>query len=179
MNADQDLQVQIVASAAFSEARRTESGSSDPVDTTGRLLLPTAEDAATLDARVAAVETRRAAGKLHDSEIEKAGFRAYRLAPSRVEVLAGGPSWPNGPTRHEWILQSSHAGTWTPPTRVLPYNVANVKGTVDTRVDLKRGLQDSPVSAWGGLRWTTFEMMLAAYALGVTAACVLLLRSGM
>ena len=36
MNADQDLQVQIVASSAFSEARRTESGSSDPVDTTGQ-----------------------------------------------------------------------------------------------------------------------------------------------
>ena len=177
MNADQDLQVQVVASAAFSEARRAKSGSSDPMDTTGRILLPTAEDAATLDARVAAVETRRAAGKLHDSEIEKAGFRAYRLAPSRVEVLAGGPSWPNGPTRHEWT-RSSHAGTWTPPTRVLPYNVANAKGTVDTRVEVKCR-RDSPVSAWGGLRWTTFEMMLAAYALGVTAACVLLLRSGM
>ena len=150
MNADQDLQVQIVASAAFSEARRAKSGSSDPVDTTGRLLLPTDEDAATLDARVAAVETRRAAGKLHDSEIERAGFRAYRLAPSRVEVLAGGPSWPNGPTRHEWTLQSSHAGTWTPPTRVLPYNVANAKGPVDMRVDVKCG-RDSPVSAWGRL----------------------------
>ena len=46
------------------------------------------------------------------------------------------------------------------------------------RVDVKCR-RDSPVSAWGGLRWTTFEMMLAAYALGVTAACVLLLRSGM
>jgi len=60
---------------------------------------------------------------------------------------------------------------------VLPYNVANVKGPVDMRVDLK--CQDSPVSAGGGFGWTTFEMMLAAYALGVTAACVLLLRSGM
>lgn len=186
LNADQDLQVQIVASAAFSEARRAKSGSSDPVDTNGRLLLPTDEDAATLDARVAAVETRRAAGKLHADEIKRAGFRWYRLAPSRVEVLAGGPSWPHGPTRHEWI-KSAHAGVWTPPTRVLPYNVADVEGptgnaanksfNVEARVDVKRdGGWDSPASARGGFGWTWFEMMLAAYALGVTAACVLLLR---
>ena len=56
-------------------------------------------------------------------EILEAGFRCYRLVPWRVEILEGGPTWPQGPMRHEWRKVEGDQGAWQGPVRILPYNV--------------------------------------------------------
>ena len=63
-----------------------------------------------------------------------AGLRAYALVPRRMEVLRGGPQWPDGPIRFEWARtasstdrapesRSSAAGlVWSTPRQILPYS---------------------------------------------------------
>jgi hypothetical protein len=78
---DADLQVQIVASAAFEEERAVTTGSTAPFDQSGRLLLTASGDNKKLDEGVAAVAQRQKEGALPLGEILEAGFRAYRLVP--------------------------------------------------------------------------------------------------
>ena len=120
---DPDLQVQIVASAAFAEQRVVTTGSTAPYDQSGRLLLTETDDDKKLDRGVTSTKQRQKAGTLPVGEILEAGFRAYRLVPWRVEILEGGPAWPQGPMRHEWRKVEGDQGAWQGPVRILPYNV--------------------------------------------------------
>ena len=73
----------------------------------------------------AAVEAKRASDPNRAvplSDARCAGFRCFRLKPWRVEMVEGGPSWPEGPRRVEW-RKIDGTSEWSGPTRVLPYNV--------------------------------------------------------
>ena len=55
--------------------------------------------------QLAAVEAKRASDPNRAvplSDARCAGFRCFRLKPWRVEMVEGGPSWPEGPRRVEW-----------------------------------------------------------------------------
>eukprot|EP00232_Nephroselmis_pyriformis_P017365 CAMPEP_0182898492 /NCGR_PEP_ID=MMETSP0034_2-20130328/27515_1 /TAXON_ID=156128 /ORGANISM="Nephroselmis pyriformis, Strain CCMP717" /LENGTH=261 /DNA_ID=CAMNT_0025032465 /DNA_START=62 /DNA_END=844 /DNA_ORIENTATION=- len=118
---DQDLEVQVVASAAFASAREAETGSRGPADGDGRMVL-LGKDGEALAGCVADAAARQARHAISPEEITRSGFRAYRLVPTRVEILEGGPTWPQGPTRHEWCWAGKE-GVWLPAARILPYNV--------------------------------------------------------
>lgn len=98
-------------------------GSTAPFDQSGRLLLTGSGDEKKLDKGVASAAQRQKAGTLLIGEVLGAGFRAYRLVPWRVEILEGGPKWPQGPVRHEWRKMEGDEGSWLAPVRTLPYNV--------------------------------------------------------
>eukprot|EP00227_Mantoniella_beaufortii_P018657 CAMPEP_0197589968 /NCGR_PEP_ID=MMETSP1326-20131121/10723_1 /TAXON_ID=1155430 /ORGANISM="Genus nov. species nov., Strain RCC2288" /LENGTH=205 /DNA_ID=CAMNT_0043154953 /DNA_START=53 /DNA_END=667 /DNA_ORIENTATION=- len=78
---DADLQVQIVASAAFATAREATTGSVAPVDGDGRLVLQGSVDDKALDIVVTLTAAKQKKGELEPAECAQAGFRAYRLVP--------------------------------------------------------------------------------------------------
>jgi hypothetical protein len=205
---DADLQVQVCAAAAFAEARLVVTGAPDPTDDQGRLLLTTAEDAKKLASCLAAVEAKRASDPNRAvplSDARCAGFRCFRFRPWRVEMVEGGPSWPEGPRRVEW-RKIDGTSEWSGPTRVLPYNVPLAERTrrreeerliVHARdapggatrgacvcVRVATGQTTEKEDARANARATTthapprrsaLEAALAGYALVVTALCVALL----
>lgn len=202
---DADLQVQVCAAAAFAEARLVVTGAPDPADDQGRLLLTTAEDAKKLASCLAAVEAKRASDPNRAvplSDARCAGFRCFRLKPWRVEMVEGGPSWPEGPRRVEW-RKIDGTSDWSGPTRVLPYNVPltertrqqpweeerlivrtrDDEGGTTTRGGCFRGVatgqttteKEDATLARAPPRRSALEAALAGYALVVTALCVALL----
>ena len=70
------------------------------------------KDGEALAGCVADAEARQARHAISPEEIALSGFRAYRLVPTRVEILEGGPTWPQGPTRHEWCWKPDCRETW-------------------------------------------------------------------
>lgn len=126
---DEKLVVQILASSAFAQERaRATGGSLEPSTGEGRIaMLPgrdSADDAAALAADVAQAGSALSSTARLDAA-RRAGLRTYALTPRRVEVLAGGPDWPEGPRRFEWSADVAFEGeaTWLPPRQILPYSM--------------------------------------------------------
>jgi len=119
---DEALLSQVAASADFASKRAAaQAGSVQPATAAGRLEVATKADAISLDADVARAEALQRDGTLTPQESVKNGIRVYKLTPSRVEMLHGGPRWPAGPVRYEWTR--SPTGGWMPPRRILPYSL--------------------------------------------------------
>ena len=124
---DEELMVQILASASFTEKRaRRHSGSLKLSMSEGRVALATgaeAGDAADGTATLAG-EVELAGSLARDTRLElarRAGLRVYAFTPRRVEMLHGGPAWPGGPRRFDWVWDGE-AGEWYLPRQILPYN---------------------------------------------------------
>ena len=122
---DPALVAQVLGAAAFTERRaQRQGGSPAPATGEGRLVLT---HSAGDDAEALARETTRgeAAAELgtpvEEEEAYRAGLRAYALTPQRMELLRGGPDWPAGPLRHEWVRLRDEDG-WRRSARVLPYS---------------------------------------------------------
>lgn len=115
----QSLEAQMVACSNFEEARSRESGSLEPVDASGRLRFKSPAEVIALKEEVKQVSEDIEKGRLGKHEIEKAGLRIYRLKATRMEVLCGGPQWPQGPSRLEWTYDDGH---WEGPSQMLPYS---------------------------------------------------------
>ena len=122
---DPALVAQILGAAAFTARHvQRQGGSPAPATGEGRLVLT---HSAGDDAEALARETTRgeAAAELgtpvEEEEAYRAGLRAYALTPQRMELLRGGPDWPAGPLRHEWVRLRDEDG-WRRSARVLPYS---------------------------------------------------------
>eukprot|EP00931_Biecheleriopsis_adriatica_P119464 TRINITY_DN94684_c0_g1_i1.p1 TRINITY_DN94684_c0_g1~~TRINITY_DN94684_c0_g1_i1.p1 ORF type:complete len:378 (-),score=54.46 TRINITY_DN94684_c0_g1_i1:131-1264(-) len=112
------LEAQMVACSNFEQARSRESGGLSPVDASGRLRFKNPAEVNALKEEVRQIGADIEEGRLGEHEIENAGLRIYRLKPTRMEVLCGGPQWPQGPNRFEW----TYDGRWQGPSQILPYS---------------------------------------------------------
>lgn len=96
-----------------------------PSDPSGRPLLRNDEDVELLAAdREKAIKMQKQ-GEITKGKLRWAGVHVYCLQPERVELLEGGPAWPNGPRKVEWLRNREWlAGltTWREPQRTLPYS---------------------------------------------------------
>eukprot|EP00217_Crustomastix_stigmatica_P008766 CAMPEP_0183805796 /NCGR_PEP_ID=MMETSP0803_2-20130417/38058_1 /TAXON_ID=195967 /ORGANISM="Crustomastix stigmata, Strain CCMP3273" /LENGTH=301 /DNA_ID=CAMNT_0026050553 /DNA_START=68 /DNA_END=970 /DNA_ORIENTATION=- len=117
------LAVQVTACAAFERKRRAgQRGSLAPEDDSGRALLAGDGDARELEEQVDRQARAQKAGEVTPAVERAAGLRAFRLVPRRVELLEGGPAWPGGPRKYEWVRKAG-SSRWGPPRRALPYSV--------------------------------------------------------
>ena len=122
---DTELLVQIIASADFTEHRSTvHGGSPAPITDEGRIeISPDVQGEVNyLMNAVARARSEAEKSSKFESDATHSGMRIYSLTPWRVEVLHGGPDWPEGPLRFEWRREPSLGEHWLPPSRILPYN---------------------------------------------------------
>ena len=115
--------VQVLASARFAADRaRQHGGALAPTTREGRLALGAAADgaeAATLASEVRSAESTK--GGARAEAAARAGLRAYVFMPHRIELLHGGPDWPEGPQRFEWSMDLE-SSRWRQPQQILPYS---------------------------------------------------------
>jgi len=139
----QSLEAQMVACNDFENHRSRESGSFDPTDSAGRLYFQSSAEVTSLHEGVAQRTTDIKDGRLDASAFEDAGLRVYRLKAERMEMLGGGPRWPQGPSRFEW----NFCGQWQGPRQILPYSLPRGREVMGaslfapTALDISDGLQ--------------------------------------
>ena len=122
---DTELLIQILASADFAEHRSTvQAGSLAPITEEGRIEISpdVPGEVNYLDDAVARARSAAEKSDKFEQDAIHAGMRIYALTPWRVEVLHGGPDWPEGPMRIEWRREPSLGEHWLPPSRILPYS---------------------------------------------------------
>mmetsp|Transcript_40192 Transcript_40192/g.97086 ORF Transcript_40192/g.97086 Transcript_40192/m.97086 type:complete len:337 (-) Transcript_40192:1966-2976(-) len=122
---DTELLIQILATADFAEHRSTvQAGSLAPITEEGRIEISpdVPGEVNYLDNAVSRARSAAEKSDKFERDATHAGMRIYALTPWRVEVLHGGPDWPEGPMRVEWRRQPSLGEHWLPPSRILPYS---------------------------------------------------------
>lgn len=117
---DSHLVAQFLACRAFEGAHRPR----QRPDARGRTPMSAASGA---EVEELARDVQEAEQRLHDRAVPvqdmlSAGLASYRVVPLRMELLEGGPAWPQGPARYQWTRDTPNA-PWAGPTRILPYSV--------------------------------------------------------
>eukprot|EP00193_Tetraselmis_chui_P014765 CAMPEP_0177779618 /NCGR_PEP_ID=MMETSP0491_2-20121128/16700_1 /TAXON_ID=63592 /ORGANISM="Tetraselmis chuii, Strain PLY429" /LENGTH=268 /DNA_ID=CAMNT_0019299203 /DNA_START=49 /DNA_END=852 /DNA_ORIENTATION=+ len=128
--ADTSLVAQFLACTEFEKAHEGRKP-----DASGRTLIKSrsSDEYKQIDTDVSIAQQRLADGKVSEDEMRSAGLAAFRVVPTRVELLEGGPAWPQGPARYQWTRKTP-ADPWTRPSRLLPYSVPQQSRSLASRL---------------------------------------------